>query len=211
MTHWLSWPLSKHFISTHCVPDTIIKFHKLSSSISSSITWSSCSPTHSKVPLALKLDPISDPRPPQMLVLLWRKGAWPFKSKSKPFQRRLPNAWSQARQAHFPRWKKKGEEQVGDCLPPSHPRSHPLPTSAGAPPASRRRCGSHCPLWTHSRQSLRCHLVQQERQHLEGGDTSPSSLLCGQLHMPFTGWEPAIKTVTSGPPISPSSLGPKLS
>ena len=211
MTHWLARPLSKHFISTHYVPDTIIKSHKLSSSISSSITWSSCSPTHSKVPLALKLDPISDTRPPQMLVLLWRKGAWPFKSKSKPFQRRLPNAWSQAWQAHFPKWKKKGEEQVGDCLPPSRPRSHPLPTSAGAPPSNRLGCGSHCPLWIHRRQSLRCHLVQQERQHLEGGDTSPSSLLCGRLHVPFTSWEPAIKTVTSGPPISPSSLGPKLS
>lgn len=80
-----------------------------------------------------------------------------------------------------------------------------------APPSNRLGCGSHCPLWIHRRQSLRCHLVQQERQHLEGGDTSPSSLLCGRLHVPFTSWEPAIKTVTSGPPISPSSLGPKLS
>ena len=194
MTHWLSRPLSKHFISTHCVPDTIIKSHKLSLSI----TWSSCSPTHSKVPLALKLDPISDTWLPQMLVLLWRKGAWPFKSKSKPFQRQLPNAWSQARQAHFPKWNKKGEEQVGDCLPPSHPCSHPLPTSAGAPPSSRR--GRMCPLWTAlcgltviSPSTVTC--CSRKDSTWKVGTPHPGSLLRGWLHVPFTSWELAIKTM----------------
>lgn len=88
MTHLPSHPFNKHFISVPTIFQSLLtnKSHKLCSSI----TWSSCIPTHFKVSLVLKLDSTSYTWPTQMSVPLWPKDTLFSKSKIKTFRRQLP-------------------------------------------------------------------------------------------------------------------------